>query len=254
MINHLDSCRLLPIGILLAINTYVIPSCLMAAEPLLAAQSAIGGQTQRAGAIEGTVTYRGDPKRPWRYVRYYVKDRKQGQLAEAVVALKGSNREKGSSRDAPATIVVDQKNFQFVPETVAIQVGDRVKFLNSDKEVHNVQTSHPSHSFNVNMLSGREHVETFQRGGGTRRPYRIGCGYHSAMRAWIFVFDHPFFQLTSPDGRFQLKNIPPGEYELEMTHSAGQLRWSKKIEVEAGETTTIDIRVSPDDLPRERTG
>lgn len=203
------------------------------------------------GSIEGTVIYEADLQRPWRYARYYVKDRRKGQLAEAVVALKTGAVQRRPSEKAD-TLVVDQKKFQFTPETTAIRAGDSVKFLNSDKEVHNVMAFHPLHSFNVNMPSGGKHTETFKRAGGLQRPYRLGCAYHSAMRAWVFVFDHPYFQVTKTDGAFRLENIPPGEYLLEMTHPAGQLHWAKMINVEDGKTTTVDIRVTPDNLPKKR--
>ncbi len=224
---------------------------LIADEPSVGQRKTPATNGRQTGSIAGSVIYRADAQRPWRYARYYVKDRRQGQLAEAVVALVTPAVEHGPS-DQAATVVVDQRNFQFIPETVAIRAGDRVKFLNNDKEVHNVQTFHPRHSFNVNMPSGGEHVETFRRASGIRRPYRIGCVFHSAMRSWIYVFDHPYYQVTQTDGRFRLKKIPPGEYNLEMAHPAGQLRWSRTIQVEAGQTTQLDILVSPDNRPEKR--
>ena len=207
--------------------------------------------TSPTGSIEGRVVYRADAERPWRYARYYVKDRHQGQLAEAVVALETAALERGRSEKA-ATLIVDQKDFQFTPETAAIRAGDSVKFLNSDTAVHNVQTFHPQHAFNINMLAEGEHVETFRQAGGIDRPYRIGCIYHSAMRSWIYVFDHPYYQVTKTDGRFRLAKIPPGEYTLQMVHPAGQLRWQRSIQVEADETTQLDIVVSPDNKPQKR--
>ena len=216
-----------------------------------------GGRTRPAdggrqtGSIAGSVVYRADPKRPWRYARYYVKNRKRGELAEAVVALKPSAAARRPSRKV-ATVVVDQKDFQFTPETIAVRAGDRVKFLNSDKVLHNVRTTHPRHSFNVNTPSGDAHIETFAKAGGMRLPYRIGCVFHSAMRSWIFVFDHPHFQVTKTDGRFHLKDIPPGEYILQIAHPAGQLRSSRSLRVEAGVTTRLDLTVSPDDRPPKR--
>ena len=206
----------------------------------------------KTGVVEGTVSYQADKERPWRYARYYVKDRKKGQLAEAVVAVAGPTLAKRDQRRSPATVVIDQKNFRFDPETVAIRTGDRVKFLNSDKAAHNVQAFHLRSSFNVNMPAGGEHVERFEHATGIRRPYRIGCVFHSAMRAWVFVLDNPHFQVTKPDGRFRLENLPPGEYELEMAHPAGRLRWSGKVLVKPDDTTELDIRVSPDDLPKKK--
>ena len=117
-----------------------------------------------AGTVTGRVIYERDPQRSWRYSRYYVKDREQGYLAEAVVAITGLKRRKGDASEEPTTHVIDQENFQFVPETTAIQAGDRVKFLNSDGATHNVVTYHPLHSFNVNMPAGGEHLENVRQG------------------------------------------------------------------------------------------
>jgi hypothetical protein len=67
------------------------------------------------------------------------------------------------------------------------------------------------------------------------------------MRAYIFVFDHPWYQLTGADGRFRLADVPPGEYDFEVAHPAGELRSRRRITVMPGEVTQIDIRLSPDD-------
>ena len=163
------------------------------------------------------------------------------------VALTDRSLRNHERAEKPQTIVIDQKDFRFDPETVAIRAGDLVKFTNSDNAVHNVRTINPLHSFNVNMQSGGKHEEKFDRASGIRRPYRLGCDYHSSMRAWVFVFAHPYFQVTKADGKFRLDDVPPGDYDLEMAHPAGELKWTQKIKVTSGETTKIDIQVSPDD-------
>jgi plastocyanin len=205
---------------------------------------------KETGIVEGTVVYDADPDRPWRLGRYYIKDKSTGALAEAVVALdrKGVTQEPRE----PQVAVVDQKNFQFTPETVVLRKGDSVRFLNSDEAAHNVSTSHLQHAFNVTLGFGDEHVEKFPFATGIKRPYRLGCSYHGAMRNWIYVFDHPSFQLTGADGTFRMENVPPGEYRLDVQHPAGELTFSVMVKVTAGETTKVDLHLSPDDLQKRK--
>ena len=181
------------------------------------------------GTVRGKVTYVADPKRPWRLGRYYIRNAKTGELAEAVVAITARGLKAPDQVREVETPVVDQKDFQFTPETLAIRAGDRVRFLNSDDHTHNVKTSHPEHSFNVTMPVGSEHVETFKTATGIKQPFLIDCVFHSAMRSWIFVFDHPWFQVTGKDGSFSLENVPEGEYRLEVVHPAGSLRTRQSI-------------------------
>lgn len=197
------------------------------------------------GIIEGVVSYQSDATRPWRYARYYVKQAKIGELAEAVVAIRAKPVVENDRR--PQTLVIDQHNFQFTPETVAIRRGDSVKFTNADQATHNVQSSSEIATFNANMPGGGEQVIRFDRAGGIRQPVTVGCVFHSAMRANIFVFDHPWYHLTAADGKFRLTDVPPGEYELEVAHPAGELRTRKRVTVKPGEVIQIDIRLSPDD-------
>lgn len=202
------------------------------------------------GTIEGVVTYQADASPPWRYARYYVKQPKTGELAEAVVAIRA--KAVAESDRQPQTAVIDQQNFQFTPETVALRRGDSIKFTNADQATHNVQSSSDIATFNVNMPGGGEHVVRFDRAGGIRQPVTVGCVFHSSMRANIFVFDHPWYKMTAADGRFRLADVPPGEYDLEVVHPAGELRSRKRISVKAGEVIQIDMRLSPDDKRGEK--
>lgn len=212
------------------------------AGPLCAAEP-----TLQSGAISGAVKYTADPDRPWRYARYYVKRPSSGELAEAVVAIRRVKNKADVRPHEPQTVAIDQKTFQFSPELLAIRAGDSVRFTNSDDSIHNVRASTKTVDFNVNILAGGSHTEKFAKAGGARDPIQIGCVFHSSMRAWIFVFDHPFFAITDEHGKFQLNDLPPGEYDLDMQHAAGELRWTKRITVARGETLSVDINVSPDD-------
>jgi hypothetical protein len=38
------------------------------------------------------------------------------------------------------------------------------------------------------------------------------------MRAYVGVFDHPYFAITDTNGAFSLPNLPPGAYSIEAWH------------------------------------
>ena len=42
----------------------------------------------------------------------------------------------------------------------------------------------------------------------------VRCDLHPATRAWIRVFDHPYFAVTGRDGAFRIDSVPPGDYRL----------------------------------------
>ncbi len=213
----------------------------------VAADDVVPATVATVGVVEGRVVYEADSARPWRFRRYYVKHRQSGELAEAVVALRGrSLKSVPSPPRAKTDHKIDQFNFQFVPETTAIRAGESITFSNSDMTTHNVKSAAGIATFNVNMQTGDEFTHRFERAGGMRSPVTLGCVYHGGMRAWVYVFDHPFFSVTGEAGRFRFEDVPPGRYTLEMVHPAGKLRWKKTVIVKAGETATVEIRLSPD--------
>ncbi|MFO0948355.1 MAG: carboxypeptidase regulatory-like domain-containing protein [Planctomycetota bacterium] len=233
--------RRLPAYLLLA---FLFPSIVTLAE------------TVTAGEIRGNVRYRFDRSRPWRYSRYYVRQGKSGDLSEAVVALSQRGRKWDPNlfpKTEPKTAVMDQKNFDFTPELLAIRARDSVRFTNSDTQPHNVFTQWRDWGFNITMPAGESHVQSFPRAGNHLAPYRLGCHLHGQMRAWIYVFDHPYFQVTKADGGFHLVNVPTGEYELVVLHPAGNLSSTVSVVVLEQETAIANVELTPDNELRTKT-
>jgi hypothetical protein len=46
----------------------------------------------------------------------------------------------------------------------------------------------------------------------------VKCNIHAWMHSYIGVVDHPYFAVTGPDGKFQWKNVPPGDYTVAVWH------------------------------------
>lgn len=52
------------------------------------------------------------------------------------------------------------------------------------------------------------------------------------MRAFIFLQEHPYYAVTGEDGTYELTDVPPGQYQLDVWHeSLGErrLRGSPRI-------------------------
>lgn len=205
------------------------------------APSKDGGAT-----ISGSVIYQPDAKRPWRYGRYYLKQGKDGPLSGALVCLSGKGL--ADKKGKPKKWQMDQKNFEYLPEVLAIMAGDQVEFINSDQALHNVAALGGENPFNIMTPIGKSLMRTFSSAGNEVSPVDISCGLHSQMHAWIYVFDHPYAMVTKADGKFELRNVPPGEYDLIVVHPSGKLKKKQKVVVKKGDKKVVEFVVSPDDL------
>jgi plastocyanin len=120
-------------------------------------------------------------------------------LAEAVVELVPADEKTHFHTNAERTIkthLMDQENFMFVPETLTIQSGDKVRFKNSEEAYHNVMCLDDKPPFNVNLAKTRSTSNNPSSPMAPNPLWIFRCVFHGAMKGWIFVFDHPYFQKT----------------------------------------------------------
>ena len=122
-----------------------------------------------------------------------------------------------ASAAAKKQTVVDQRDKQFVPYVTAVQVGTAVIFPNSDNIRHHVYSFSPAKKFELPLYSGvpAEPV-VFDKVGFIT----LGCNIHDWMIAYIAVLPTPYFQVTRQDGRAMLKDLPTGQYTVQVWHPA----------------------------------
>ncbi len=140
-----------------------------------------------------------------------------GEFADVVVSLKGVTG-KSTGASAPP-VVLDQKGCVYTPSILAIQTGQKLVVKNSDNCIHNVHCT-PA-------VDGNEVHNDAQMPGGADLTYtfpkpelflKFQCDVHPWMRAWVCVFDHPYFSVSDQAGKFVIKNVPPGKYTVAADH------------------------------------
>ena len=146
---------------------------------------------------------------------------KNGELGDVVVSLKdGSGNEitgKSTGASASAT-VLDQRGCLYTPQILAIQTGQKLTVKNSDPCLHNVHTTskagNPEHN-DVQMQGGADLNYTFDK---PEMFMKFQCDVHPWMFAWVSIFDNPYYSISDADGKFVIKDVPPGKYTVVASH------------------------------------
>ena len=138
-----------------------------------------------------------------------------GALANVVVSLRAPRP--AAAPPPTANAAVDQRGCRYQPHVQAVTVGTPLALVNSDAVLHNVHGSAgPIQVFNVAMPIRNQRLPTkLTRPGLVRLQCDAG---HTWMGAWIYVFDHPYFAVTGPDGKFTIESVPAGHYTVEYWH------------------------------------
>jgi uncharacterized membrane protein/plastocyanin len=114
-------------------------------------------------------------------------------------------------------VILDQKGCMYTPRVVAARVGQKVTFVNSDPVFHNVRSvTKENEKFNMAMPhKDQRETKVFSK---PEIFLQAKCSVHPWMGAYVAIFDHPYFTVTSDKGEFKLPNLPQGKYEIEAWH------------------------------------
>jgi plastocyanin len=108
-----------------------------------------------------------------------------------------------------------QKDKTFSPHVLVVTVGTVVDFPNLDPIFHNAFSKYNGQTFDVGLYppGGSKSIH-FKRAGVVR----LFCNIHSSMSAIILVLNTPYFATTKRDGSFEIPDVPPGLYTLNVFH------------------------------------
>jgi plastocyanin len=207
-----------------------------------------------AGSIAGSISFQGtklklpaidmtaDPACP-----------AQGQTSDAIVINEGKlanvfvyvkeGLPLGRYAAPSEAVVLDQRGCRYVPHVLGVMAGQPLKILNSDHADHNVHAM-PSANPQWNesqMPTDPPIVKSFVK---PEMMVAMQCNQHPWMRAYVNVMAHPYYAVSAADGKFAIRNLPPGEYTLVAVHEKFGDQ-SSKVKVGPRENARADFTFRP---------
>jgi hypothetical protein len=143
-------------------------------------------------------------------------------------------------------VTIDQPCCAFEPHALAVREGQIVVAKNGSPIAHNFNyAGHPLVNQGKNQLMPpKSEFEIDNLRADERFPVMVSCNIHPWMRAYVRVFNHPYFAVTNEKGEFEIKNAPAGEWRLKIWHDSGWRggamgRDGEKITVKGGAATDL---------------
>ena len=157
----------------------------------------------------------------------------------AVVTLEGIAKGKAVEREAVHEL--DNVKCRFVPHVLAANVGQFLLLKNTDSILH---TAHAffhdgQPQFNIGLYPGRVSRKPLVSPGIVK----ILCEVHPWMNSYVVVTEHPYHAVTDLYGEYEIRDVPPGTYQLKVWHESLGVQ-EKRVEVKAAGVSQMDFTLS----------
>jgi hypothetical protein len=141
-------------------------------------------------------------------------------------------------------VVFDQKDCRFLPHALLVQAPCKVLVKSDDPVAHNTRTSPLSNTpFNQSVAANDRKGLDLNYKKAERLPVEVKCDFHTWMKAYHLVLDHPWMAVTDDDGKFTIKDVPAGKHEFVIWQERkGYLNRKYAIEIKPGETKEVVLR------------
>jgi plastocyanin len=140
-------------------------------------------------------------------------------IANAVVTLSGIKR--GEPLTPLTNVMFDQKGCEYIPHVIAFPAGSTIEIANSDGILHSIHTESTINPVVDMAQPGFKKIITVT----IAKPevIKVTCDAHNWMEGWWYATGNPYYAVTGSDGKYAIKNVPPGSYTLEV--------WQEKLGV-----------------------
>lgn len=230
------------------------------------------------GTIRGKVTITGETPRPmafnlvtipdavycgristgtgWRIVEDFI-IAEDGSLKDVVVML--DDIKKGKPFDLPK-VRIDAIDCDFLPFVNVLRDKNEITVINMDPIEHDIQgyetarergarvlfnrplPMNPFHKV-LGLLNSHKHmagepmIEKIHLRKG-RNIFVMQCGFHPYMFSWGVVVKNPYYAITKENGKFEISDVPPGEYTLKVWHAGMKQYLERPVTITSKGTLT----------------
>ncbi|MFH1567663.1 MAG: carboxypeptidase regulatory-like domain-containing protein [Gemmatimonadota bacterium] len=132
---------------------------------------------------------------------------------------------------------LEQAGMAFVPRVLPITVGSTVHIVNLDQVFHNVFSLTPGARFDIGHRRTGEVVP--QRIDVPGR-VEVFCDIHPDMVATILSLDTPYYARPDAAGRYEIRQLPPGTYEVRAFHPIYAFP-TATLELKPGTSAALDF-------------
>jgi Carboxypeptidase regulatory-like domain len=182
-------------------------------------------------------------------------------VANTVVFIKDISRGKAMDIPEPRRFL-DQRQCRYEPHILLVPQSGRLKLNSSDAVLHTVHMDGAA-TYNLPFPFVNQPV---MRPMPTAGLVNVRCNDgHAWMNAEIMVVSHPYYAVTDESGRFELKDVPPGQYQIVAWHEGWKIEredaafdvlterrigrpvfsdpktWEEQVTVKAHETAVINF-------------
>jgi plastocyanin len=210
------------------------------------------------GTIAGTVTYQGVAPKPEPlkisrdqkvcaavpHLSQQLEVGSGGGIRGAIVSI--PDIEKGAPLKPVRDVKFDQRGCVYRPHVLAFPAGSTVKVMNSDGIMHDLRTYSTANP-PLNLVQPAD-VKSIEVKIDKPETIKVGCYMHPWMSAWWYVAGNPYYAVTNARGKFEIRDVPPGAYQLRVwQETLGEQ--TRTVTVQAGKTVAVEFKLAPGAKP-----
>ncbi len=200
-----------------------------------------------AATVSGTVKFDGTAPKPAKIDMSQDPACKGTNTAETIVVDNGKLENvfvyvkdglKGTYPVPTEKAVIHQQDCRYHPHVLGAMVGQTVEVVNDDPTTHNIHpTPKDNREWNESQAPKAPPIDkSFAR---EEILLPVKCNQHPWMKMFINVTKSTYFAVTDKDGKYEIKNLPPGDYTIAFVHEKlGEQ--DQKVTVAPKDTKTVD--------------